>query len=208
MKKLILCTLAFALLLTACATPGVTTSQTDASSVASLTPEKSQALEIQARNRPETGRALEDLKAENPSYEYMELDGPDFFYACLAKPDKSFGYVFFGGQDDPGMAQAAQKHGEQLHNAGVYTTVGDFFTIDEATFSVDDFLAAIGVTEADYWSGWVNFVYDGYGMAINTGDTNAETVDAKPTVEINATMPLVITDRMIMEANGNIVHYY
>ena len=208
MKKIILCTLALALLLCACATPADTTSQADVSEAVSELPEESQAPELTASHRPETGRALADLKAEHPDYVYAELDGPDFFYASLAKPDKSFGYVFFGGQDEPGMAKAAETCGEQFHSAGIYSTVGDFFPIEGTPLSVDDFLAAIGVTEVDYWFGWLEFVYDGYGVVINTGDGNADDVEAKPTVKITADMPFVITDRMAMEANGNMVHTY
>lgn len=209
MKKIILCVLALTFLLCACATPANTASQSDVSSAASETPAE---IKVTANTAVTDGigKALTDLKAENATYDYLELSGPDCYYGGLSKADKSFAYLFFGAQDGLTMAQAAEKQGEQLHCSGIYTTVGDYFSgVDSASLSVDEFIAAIDLKDEDvsYWFGWVSFIYNGYAFDIDTGDGNADDIDAKPAVKISAAMPLIIRDRMAMEMNGNILHY-
>ena len=154
------------------------------------------------------GRKLKHLRKENPTYEYVTVGGPDCFYTGLGKADKSFAYIFFGGQDGPTIADVAEKNAELMGCAGIYTTVGEIFA-DQAKLplSVDDLLAALEVTEADYWDGWIIFLYNGKAVEIETGSGDPDNVDAKPTVKITADMPCIVADRMSLEVNGNIVHY-
>ena len=68
-------------------------------------------------------------------------------------------------------------------------------------------LDSLEVTEADYWDGWIIFLYNGKAVEIETGSGDPDNVDAKPTVKITADMPCIVADRMSLEVNGNIVHY-
>lgn len=208
MKKIFLCALAIGFLLCACAAPAAdTASEADVSAAASETPAESQAT-VDTAVTDGIGKALTELKEANPTFIYAELDGPDCYYGGLVKEDQSFAYLFFGAQDGLTMADAAEKHGDQLYCSGVYTTVGEFFTVvKDNPLDVDDFLAAVGASDVSYWFGWVSFRANGYNVDIHCGSGNAEVIDAKPIEKINANMVLILTAPMQMEVNGNILHY-
>ena len=152
------------------------------------------------------GKTLDDLQRQNPSYEYLHLNGYDFSAESLGSPGGTFAYVFFGTQVGPGLEEMAPRYGKQLKCAGIYTTVEKIFSItNNGAVSIEEFLLSIGINIKDsdrvtFWAGWIIFDYMNYSMAINTKDIGSD-VYARPTVKIEKSFPLIIKDEELWASN-------
>ena len=152
------------------------------------------------------GKTFDELKTENPSYEFLHLDGHDCYFESIGSPDASFAYVFYGTQAGPGIEEVSAEHGKELKCGGIYTTVENVFpSTKEGSASVEDFLNSIGISynnseEVHYWNGWIFFDYEGYSIAINTG-VMGETAYEVPNATVEKGQPLIIEDKEILDFN-------
>lgn len=162
------------------------------------------------------GKTLNDLQRQNPSYEFLHLDGYDFSAECLGAKDGKSAYVFFGTQAGPSLKEMAPKYSKQLKCAGIYTSVDTVFSfISDKPVSIEDFFSSINIDIKDskkvsFWGGWILFDYMNYSVAIDTGDTgNADSdIYDMPTVKIEKNFPLIIIDDALLSYNEKLCGQY
>ena len=151
------------------------------------------------------GKTFNEIKELYPSYEYIQGDYGTAIY-CFGNPNKNFSYYFITNQQGITLEEMITLFGDKLKCAGIYSRVGDFFSMDSDSITINDFFSSIGVI--DYNVGeenWILFKYINYSAVLDAFDMNKEGNPIKIN-EIKKERMLLIKDDEIEAYNNKLIN--
>lgn len=159
----------------------------------------------------DVGKTFDELKRQNPSFNYVHADGWGFAAECFGNADPIFAYYFYGTHDGPDLSMLAPLCGDQLKCAGIYTTVGNAFdAVKDGPLPLRDFFSSIGVGEYEAirepdneGTGWIFFPYKGYSVSLNASCQDSQG-NLALSEQITKDQPIFIVDDRLASINDQL----